>query len=102
MTKLTQIFLPLCTLFFSIIQAQVQNTDPLYKTIISQDSLFFSKGYNTCNIRQMESMLSDKFEFYHDKGGFEDREKFIIDFKNGLCKSPETYQLKKSSGEEKY
>ncbi|MET3530398.1 CubicO group peptidase (beta-lactamase class C family) [Chryseobacterium flavum] len=62
---------------------------------MSKDSLFFSTGYNTCNITQMENLLSDTFEFYHDKGGFENKEKFIIDFKNGLCKSPETYQLKR-------
>ncbi len=79
----------------SVMQAQIEKTDPLYKTIMSKDSLFFSIGYNTCNIKQMENLLSDSFEFYHDKGGFEDRKNFIIDFKNGLCKSPETYQLKR-------
>jgi CubicO group peptidase (beta-lactamase class C family) len=79
----------------SIIKAQTEKTDPLYTTIMAKDSLFFSAGYNTCNIQQMESLLSDKFEFYHDKGGFEDRKNFIIDFKNGLCKSPETYQIKR-------
>lgn len=95
MTKPTQFFLSFCTLFFSIHQAQLKSTDSLYKTIMSKDSLFFSAGYNTCNIKKMENLLSDTFEFYHDKGGFEDRKKFIIDFKNGLCKSPETYQLKR-------
>jgi len=79
----------------TIVHAQAEKTDPLYKTIISKDSLFFSTGYNTCNIGKMESMLSDGFEFYHDKGGFEDKKKFIIDFKNGLCRSPDTYQLKR-------
>ncbi|SMO77341.1 CubicO group peptidase, beta-lactamase class C family [Chryseobacterium rhizoplanae] len=95
MTKSAQFILPFLILMMSIVYAQTEKTDPLYKTIISKDSLFFSAGYNTCNIGKMESMLSDGFEFYHDKGGFEDKKKFIIDFKNGLCKSPETYQLKR-------
>ncbi|PWN63954.1 serine hydrolase [Chryseobacterium viscerum] len=95
MTKTAQFILPFFILLFSTIHAQTEKTDPLYTTIMSKDSLLFSVGYNTCNIRQMESMLSNRFEFYHDKGGFEDKEKFIIDFKNGLCKSPETYQLKR-------
>jgi CubicO group peptidase (beta-lactamase class C family) len=95
MTKTAQFILPFFMLLFSTIHAQTEKTDPLYRTIMSKDSLLFSVGYNTCNIRQMESMLSSRFEFYHDKGGFEDKEKFIIDFKNGLCKSPETYQLKR-------
>ncbi|MFS4430908.1 serine hydrolase [Chryseobacterium sp. S90] len=95
MTKSAQLILPFLILLMNIVHAQTEKTDPLYKTIISKDSLFFSAGYNTCNIGKMESMLSDGFEFYHDKGGFEDKKKFIIDFKNGLCKSPETYQLKR-------
>ncbi|MDR6489162.1 CubicO group peptidase (beta-lactamase class C family) [Chryseobacterium vietnamense] len=95
MTKSSRLTLLFFILFMSIIQAQTEKTDPLYTTIMAKDSLFFSAGYNTCNIQQMESLLSDKFEFYHDKGGFEDRKNFIIDFKNGLCKSPETYQIKR-------
>ncbi|WP_126651718.1 serine hydrolase [Chryseobacterium aureum] len=95
MTKLTPIFIYFSAIFFSTAHAQIKNTDPLYTTILSKDSLFFSGGYNTCNISLMESMLSNRFEFYHDKGGFEEKEKFITDFKNGLCKSPETYQLKR-------
>jgi len=95
MTKSAQLILPFFILLMNIVHAQAEKTDPLYKTILSKDSLFFSTGYNTCNIGKMESMLSDRFEFYHDKGGFEDKKKFIIDFKNGLCKSPETYQLKR-------
>ncbi|MBE4947966.1 serine hydrolase [Chryseobacterium culicis] len=95
MTKYTQFIFSLYILFFSTAQAQIKSTDPLYRTIMSKDSLFFSGGYNTCNIAKMESMLSDTFEFYHDKSGFENKEKFIIDFKNGLCKSPETFQLKR-------
>lgn len=95
MTKSAQCILPFFILLMNMFQAQTEKTDPLYKTILSKDSLFFSEGYNTCNIGKMESMLSDGFEFYHDKGGFEDKKKFIIDFKNGLCKSPETYQLKR-------
>ncbi|MCC3214853.1 class A beta-lactamase-related serine hydrolase [Chryseobacterium sp. X308] len=95
MTKSSKFFLPFFMLLMNITQAQTEKTDPLYKTIMSKDSVFFSVGYNTCNIKLMENLLSEKFEFYHDKGGFEDREKFIIDFKNGLCKSPETYQLKR-------
>ncbi len=95
MKKSAQLILLFFILLMTIVHAQAEKTDPLYKTIISKDSLFFSTGYNTCNIGKMESMLSDGFEFYHDKGGFEDKKKFIIDFKNGLCRSPDTYQLKR-------
>ncbi|AZA90295.1 Esterase estB [Chryseobacterium nakagawai] len=95
MTKTASLALLFFTFLFNSIQAQLPKTDSLYRTIMSKDSLFFSVAYNTCDIPKMESFLSEKFEFYHDKGGFAEKNKFITDFKNGLCKSPETYQLKR-------
>ncbi|MGH1518136.1 serine hydrolase [Chryseobacterium sp. JK1] len=95
MTKTASLALLFFTLLSNYIQAQLPKTDSLYRTIMSKDSLFFSVAYNTCDIPKMESFLSEKFEFYHDKGGFAEKNKFITDFKNGLCKSPETYQLKR-------
>lgn len=74
---------------------QVEKTDALYKTILSKDSLLFSVGFNTCDIKQFEDLLSNNLKFYHDKGGIADRAKFLDDLKNGLCKSPETRQVKR-------
>ncbi|MDC8099295.1 serine hydrolase domain-containing protein [Chryseobacterium rhizosphaerae] len=95
MTKYTHFILPFFIFFFSNTQAQIEKTDALYKTIMSRDSLLFSVGFNTCNISQMENMLSDRLEFYHDKDGISDKKKFMIDFKNGLCKAPEMRQVKR-------
>ncbi|WP_276876735.1 serine hydrolase [Chryseobacterium joostei] len=95
MTKPAQFILLFFILFFSSIHAQIEKTDPLYKTIMSKDSLLFSIGFNTCNIKQTEILLSDGLEFYHDKDGFSDKKKFMTDFKNGLCKDPDTYRSKR-------
>lgn len=95
MTKSAQFIFMICILFFSQSPAQLAKTDPLYRTIMSKDSLLFSVGFNTCNIGQMESVLSDRLEFYHDKVGFSDKKKFISDFRNGLCKDPATYQSRR-------
>lgn len=75
--------------------AQVESNSILYKTILSQDSLLFNIGFNTCDISQFEALLSEQFEFFHDKSGISDRKKFLTDLKNGLCKSPETYQSRR-------
>lgn len=90
-----------CFLFFSLLlslqysYAQVAKTDVLYKTILAKDSLLFSVGLNTCDIKQYEALLSTDLKFYHDKDGISDRTKFLHDLKNGLCKSPETRQVKR-------
>ena len=75
--------------------AQVESSSVLYKTILSKDSLLFQVGFNTCDISQFESLLSEGFEFFHDKSGISDRKKFLNDLKNGLCKYPETYQSRR-------
>lgn len=83
-------------LFFSIISgAQVDQRSELYKAIMCQDSLLFDIGFNTCNILQFESLLSEKFEFFHDKSGVSDRKKFLKDLKNGLCGNPDSYQARR-------
>ncbi|MDN3692089.1 class A beta-lactamase-related serine hydrolase [Chryseobacterium tructae] len=95
MTNFASLVLLFFTLVFNSIQAQLPKTDPLYRTIMSKDSLLFSVGFNACNTKQTEAVLSNNFEFYHDKGGFSDKKKFLTDFKNGLCKAPDIYRAKR-------
>jgi len=73
--------------------AQVDKNSDLYKTILSRDSLLFNIGFNTCDIKQFEILLSENLKFYHDKDGISDKKIFLFDLKNGLCESPETRQV---------
>ncbi|MNJ85485.1 hypothetical protein D3C87_29600 [compost metagenome] len=86
-------FYLILTSFFA--SAQVDTNSDLYKTILSQDSLLFQVGFNTCNIARFDALLSEKFEFFHDIGGISDKTKFLSDLKTGLCKSPGTYQSRR-------
>ncbi len=56
------------------------------------DSLLFQVGFNTCNLEQFNQLITSDFEFYHDKSGFSDRAKFLLDLQNGLCANPAEYQ----------
>jgi hypothetical protein len=43
-----------------------------------------------------EKLISQDFEFYHDKAGITNsKEEFIKIFREGLCKSPSTYQSRR-------
>lgn len=95
MTKTASFAFLFFVLLFNHIQAQLPKTDPLYRAVMSKDSLLFSIGFNTCDSKQAEVVLSENFEFYHDKDGFSDKKKFITDFKNGLCKASSTYRYKR-------
>lgn len=77
------------------LSAQVDKNTDLYKTIISKDSLLFNVGFNTCDISQFETLLTEDFEFYHDKDSISDKKKFLHNLRNGLCASPTTFQSRR-------
>lgn len=75
------------TLIYCQLPAQVMHTDQLYQTLKQKDSLLFNVGFNTCDISQFENLVSENFEFYHDKAGITNtKAAFISSIKNGLCK----------------
>lgn len=79
----------------SLLTAQIDIKSDLYKTIISKDSLLFNLGFNTCDINQFENLLSEKFEFFHDKDSISNKEQFLHNLRNGLCISPTTFQSRR-------
>jgi hypothetical protein len=85
MKKSTLLIVFLLSSFITMAQADTNSF--LYKTIKTCDSLLFNIGFNTCDITQFETLVSDKFEFYHDKSGITNtKAEFITSIKDGLCK----------------
>lgn len=86
-------------LFFLVISSlttfgQVEKSSELYKSIEIKDSLLFNVGFNNCDIKQFEILVSDNFEFYHDQSGITNsKAEFISGIQNGLCKL--TYKPKR-------
>ncbi len=76
------IFLTSISLF-----SQVPPSAALFRTLKTQDSLLFDVGFNTCDITQFENLVSNDFEFYHDKSGITaTKADFIAGIRDGLCK----------------
>jgi hypothetical protein len=79
----------------NLVSAQLETNSDLYKTILSKNNLLFQVGFNTCDIAQFDSLLSEYFEFFHDKDSISTRKEFLNGIRNGLCKSPSTYQSRR-------
>ncbi|OMQ12797.1 serine hydrolase [[Flexibacter] sp. ATCC 35103] len=75
--------------------SQEEKNSALYKTIMLKDSLLFNVGFNTCDVSQFENLLSDNFEFYHDKDSIQDKALFLKNIRKGLCGSTKTYQARR-------
>ena len=72
-----------------LIAAQLPSNVSLFNEIKSRDSLLFDIGFNTCDVRQFEQLLSDDFEFYHDKSGpVLSKTGFVDGIRDGLCTNP--------------
>lgn len=95
MAKNIQFLFFFLLLFTKVCYAQLKSSDVLYKTIIEKDSLLFSVGFNNCEITQFENLMSDNLIFFHDKVGISNKQKFLSDLKNGLCKDPSVRQVKR-------
>lgn len=101
--KIDQSFFPFKAILIGILLFQLQiafsqedKSSDLYKTIISKDSLLFDVGFNTCDISQFENLLSDQFEFYHDRDSISNKTLFLHNLRNGLCRSVESYQARRA------
>ncbi|WP_267740825.1 class A beta-lactamase-related serine hydrolase, partial [Myroides injenensis] len=81
--------------FIGNLNAQINKNSKLFLEVTTQDSLLFDVGFNNCDIKQFENLLSDNLKFYHDKDGISDKEKFLIDLKNGICNSQTNRQVKR-------
>jgi hypothetical protein len=79
---------------------QAEKSSELYKIIKVKDSLLFNLGFNNCDIKQFENLVSENFEFYHDQAGITNsKTAFISEIQNGLCKL--TYKPKRVLAENK-
>lgn len=93
--QLKLILVGILLLQFHIGFSQEEKNSKLYKAIMSRDSLLFNIGFNTCDVSQFENLLSNNFEFYHDKDSIQDRTLFLKNIRKGLCGSTKTYQARR-------
>lgn len=85
---MTQRFTRTCLLFLlttSTVLAQTDKKSPLFLELKQQDSLFFERSFNQCDIAYLESRMARDLKFYHDQSGFQDRTKFFENIKQYIC-----------------
>ena len=73
------------TTSISFLNGQVSKDSELFLTLKKQDSIFFERGFNQCDIKYLESTIHEDLMFYHDKSGIQNRSKFFENTKKYIC-----------------
>jgi len=66
-------------------KAQVKKDSKLFRQFEIQDSTFFERGFNQCDLVYLENHISDDLKFYHDQSGFQDRAAFFENTRKYIC-----------------
>lgn len=86
--------------FFSFIGvAQAQEKSTLFQELKAQDSIFFERGFNRCDLDYLEKQVADNLRFYHDQGGIQNKTKFLESTANNICGSGNKKPIRKVSPE---
>lgn len=89
----------LITIFLLTIQnttAQVEKSSELHKTIKAMDAILFENGFNQCILSDMEPLISNDLEFYHDQGGItKTKDAFLMTIKQNICANQEQKPIRK-------
>lgn len=66
-------------------------TQELTEEITEKDRVFFDALFNKCDVETLGAMVTDDFEFYHDKGGNTANSKAqFVDAIRGMCERQKT------------
>lgn len=79
----------------SLAQSQVDKTSELFISLKKQDSTFFERGFNRCDIEYLEKVIADDLKFYHDQSGFQDRKLFFENSQKYLCSGSDKKPIRK-------
>jgi hypothetical protein len=74
---------------------QAANDPDLFQALKEQDRTFFERGFNACDLEYLESAVHPQLRFYHDQGGFQDRDTFFENTRKYICANPDSKPIRK-------
>lgn len=95
MTKKLGISIFILFLFIGNVKAQIEKNSPLFLELKKEDSIFFERGFNGCDMDYLEKKVDNNLKFYHDQGGFQDKKLFLERTKENICSNPKQKPIRK-------
>jgi Domain of unknown function (DUF4440) len=94
---MTRQFLPILIFLFSINSAngQVAKNAELFLALKKQDSIFFERSFNLCDLEYLNKAIHKDLIFYHDQSGIQNRDVFIENTRKYICSDPNKKPIRK-------
>lgn len=67
------------------LSGQSSKDSELFHQLKFQDSIFFERSFNQCDIKYLETAIDQNLIFYHDKSGIQNRDLFLENTKKYIC-----------------
>jgi CubicO group peptidase (beta-lactamase class C family) len=92
-TIIFTVVLTVCSTLY--LNAQLDKNSTLFKTLKKQDSIFFERGFNQCDLEYLDNHIANDLKFYHDQSGFQDKKSFFENTKKYICSNPDKKPIRK-------
>jgi len=76
-------------------EAQLLKTDALHLELEQQDSIFFERGFNQCDMDYLEQHIAEDLRFFHDQSGYQDRTTFFSNTRQYICGNQDQKPIRK-------
>lgn len=83
------------TLSINLVKGQVPKVSELFVELKKQDSTFFEKGFNKCDLGYLDKTIHKDLTFFHDQSGFQNKEDFLENTKLYICSDSESKPIRK-------
>ncbi|WP_236669156.1 class A beta-lactamase-related serine hydrolase [Aquimarina mytili] len=60
-----------------------------------QDSIFFERGFNRCDLEYLEKIIAKDLKFYHDQSGFQNKKLFFENTRKYICPDSDKKPIRK-------
>ena len=89
-------FIMICLLMYAYAaSAQESKDSDLFRALKIQDSIFFERGFNLCDMEYLQEHIAADLRFYHDQGGFQNRDAFFESVQKNICSGAQKKPIRK-------
>ena len=79
----------------SLAKGQLAKNSELFQSLKKQDSIFFERSFNLCDLEYLNKAIHKDLIFFHDQGGIQNRNDFLENTRKNICSNPNQKPIRK-------